>query len=72
MHHLQIHSEVNTTGARASINNKRRHNSMLVTGAKDRSKWLQEYSGFNIMELQDKMISNMSKTALKAATEVSE
>ena len=32
-------------------NNKRRHNSMLVTGAKDRSKWLQEYSGFNIMEL---------------------
>ena len=42
---------------------------MLVTGAKDRSKWLQEYSGFNIMELQDKMISNMSKGVLRAATE---
>lgn len=40
---------------------RRRHNSMVVRGGRESQKWLQEYSGFNLQEIQESFISHAKK-----------
>ena len=41
----------------------RRHNSVLIPNKKESNKWMQEYSGFNLQEMQEMLIANVSSKA---------
>ena len=53
----------NGDGNPAERADKRRHKSLLVVSNLENHKWLNEYSGFNLQELQESMIENAQRTA---------
>lgn len=57
---------------------RRRHNSMIVRGGKESQKWLQEYSGFNLQEIQESLIMHLKNdqksecgTSMKSNSQIS-
>ena len=52
-----------------SASMRRRHNSMLVTGSKESSKWLQEYSCFNLLARQDQLIEQVQNQKDKTTSQ---
>ncbi len=47
----------------SSISSRRRHMSMMVPGGRESTKWLQEYSNFNLQAIQESLIEHVNQLA---------
>ena len=62
---------IDTQPIRRPTEQRRRHQSMLVTSMPEKSKWINEYSGFNLKEQQEAPILNVSKQGSVNTSQVS-